>query len=143
MLAKFFHSFQFFFLFLLTRFHPKHLNLFWKFFPFNVEDNLNVFFRPSFLSSAFYKTNKQTNKQIPESFAKKSFLAYLRKLMLMKCKNFRNFLSCESFCSQSMFGNFLIENTVKLVYSGHLQFLKKVSIITRCPVYRGFQAVYT
>ena len=27
-------------------------------------------------------------------------------------------------------------NTTKPVYSGHLQFLKKVSAITRCPIYR-------
>ena len=30
----------------------------------------------------------------------------------------------------------LFRHTVKPVYSGHLQFLKKVSAITRCPLYR-------
>ena len=36
---------------------------------------------------------------------------------------------------------FFFENiyTVEPVYSGHLRFLEKVSAITRCPLYRGFQ----
>ena len=34
-----------------------------------------------------------------------------------------------------------IANTVEPVYSGHLRFLEKVSAITRCPLYRGFQYV--
>ena len=32
----------------------------------------------------------------------------------------------------------LTDNIVKPVYGGHLQFLKKVSVINRCLLYRGF-----
>ena len=33
--------------------------------------------------------------------------------------------------------------TIKPVYSVHLRLLKKVSTITRCPVYRIFQVIFT
>ena len=33
----------------------------------------------------------------------------------------------------------LLTYTVEPVYSGHMRFLEKVSAITRCPLYGGFQ----
>ena len=33
--------------------------------------------------------------------------------------------------------------TVYPVYSGYLRFLKKVSAVTRCPLYRGFYLIFT
>ena len=33
-------------------------------------------------------------------------------------------------------------NTVKPVYSRHPRFLKKVSVITRCPLYSGLKVIF-
>ena len=32
---------------------------------------------------------------------------------------------------------------IKPAYNGHLRFLKKVSAIARCPLYRGFKVIFT
>ena len=55
-----------------------------------------------------------------------------------KWSHIAHFFICSKEIQKNLYYETFLAYTVKPVYSGHLGFLKKVSAITRCPLYRGF-----